>query len=270
MTRSVDRDLESLPEGGLREPFEQQHQDYATTETTCDCSYHLKTTLPCHHILFVRRLKNYQGQRCTINGSGVLVCVGTSIPSVTTKGVELNAFGRPLAGLTVNAGFMYDDATFPSGYTGFNPNDLRNPVAGTLIGETDMSGLQLVGVPKTKFTLSSEYSHAVGSLEAFVAGDAVHKSDLRLGYSADPEFVYPAHWNVGARLGLRAPGGAWSAEIFGRNLTNDHEPVTLFGGPSFLPPGAVPFLPNGQVNGVSGWMSPASLKLVGISVEARW
>jgi len=104
----------------------------------------------------------------------------------------------------------------------------------------------------------------------FVGADAVHKSDLLLGATADPRFVYPAHWTYGARFGVRGADERWSVSLFGRNLGNENEPVTLFGGPSFIPPGAVPFLPNGQINGVSGWMSPASLRQVGLSLQASW
>ena len=58
--------------------------------------------------------------------------------------------------------------------------------------------------------------------------------------------------------------------MFARNLGNEHEPATLFGGPSFVPPGIVPFIPNGQVNGISGWLAPTSLRQVGLSAEFRW
>jgi len=58
--------------------------------------------------------------------------------------------------------------------------------------------------------------------------------------------------------------------MFVRNLSNTHEPVTMFGGPSFTPPGADPTAPNGYVNGVSGWISPESLREVGMSVEAKF
>lgn len=220
--------------------------------------------------VFYTKVKDYQGQRCRINGVGVLVCLGESIPSVKSKGIELSAYGKLAEGLTVNAGFAYTDAKFPAGWTGYNPNDLRNPVPGTAIGQTSLGGLQIVGVPKTKFTLNGEYSHSLGMAEGFVGLDAVHKSVTRLAYSSDPRFVYPSHWTVGARAGIRGEDGKWSVEVFARNLGKEREPATLFGGPSFLPPGVVPFLPNGQVDGISGWTVPTSLRQVGLSAEVRF
>lgn len=220
--------------------------------------------------VFYTKVEDYQGQRCRVNGVGVLVCLGESIPSVKTKGVELTLFGRPVEGLNVNAGFVYNVAKFPAGWTGYNPNDLRDPVAGTTIGTTGLGNLQIVGVPKTKFTLSGDYEHALGALEGFVGFDAVHKSAMRLAYSGDARFMYPAHWSVGARLGVRSPDQKWSVELFARNLGKEREPVTLFGGPSFIPPGIVPFAPNGQVDGISGWTGQTTLRQVGLSAEVRF
>ncbi|MCC7462833.1 MAG: TonB-dependent receptor [Gammaproteobacteria bacterium] len=214
---------------------------------------------------FFTTVHDYQGQRCTINPVGALACIGESIPSVDTKGIELQLFGKPTDSLWLNAGFTYDKARFPSGWTGFDPSNLGN-------GTTQLGGLQLVNVPETKFNFSGEYGHGVGALEAYLGADTVYKSEMRMGYSADPRFVYPAHWTVGVRLGVRSPSRRFSAELFARNITNEHEPATAFGGPSFVPPGVIPFPPlsSGFVNGVSGWVTPASLRQVGLSVQGRW
>jgi iron complex outermembrane receptor protein len=219
---------------------------------------------------FYTKVRDYQGQRCRINGVGVLVCLGESIPSVKTKGIELDVFGRPAQGLTLNAGFIYNEAEFPDGWTGYNPNDLRDPVPGTLIGQTDLSGRQIVGVPKKKLTLATDYGRSFGAVEGFIGADAVYKSAMRLAYTGDDRFIYPAHWTVGAHLGIRSPDDHWRVELFGRNLGDEHEPATLFGGPAFVPPGVVPFLPNGAVSGISGWTVPTSLRQVGLSAEFRW
>ena len=214
--------------------------------------------------LFLTKVKNYQGQRCSINGLGVLTCNGESIPSVTSQGFELSLFGRPIPNLYLNAGYAYDDAKFPTGWTGFNPSDLTGATP------TNLGGLQLVGSPKSKFTFNSEFKQPIGTLESYIGGDFVYKSSVRLGYSGDPRFVYGAHGTVSLRGGLRGPGNMWSLELFARNLTQNREPATLFGGPSYLPPATVPFLPNGQVNGVSGWATAASRRQVGLSAEFRF
>jgi iron complex outermembrane receptor protein len=214
--------------------------------------------------VFYSRVHDYQGQSCSINPVGALVCIGQSVSQVTTKGVELNAFGKIFPGLTVNAGYIYDEAEYPNGYTGYDPNNL---VGGT----TDMSHLQLVGVPKNKVSLSGEYSFALAErAQGFFEADTVYKSAMRLGPTADPRFVFPQNWNTGLRLGARSPGDTWSVALFARNIGKDREPVTLFGGPSFTPPGANPLIPLGAINGVSGWTTANSLRQVGITINAKY
>jgi iron complex outermembrane receptor protein len=212
--------------------------------------------------VFSSRVRDYQGQRCFIAPVGALTCNGESIPAVTTKGAELDIFGRPAHGLTLSGGVIYDVAQYPSGWTGYDPNNLNG-------GTTDLSELQLVGVPKIKVTFSGEYTVPLPRFDLVVAADTVYKSALRLGPSADPRFVYPAHWTTGAHLGIQSHDSRRSASLYVRNLSNDHEPVTIFGGPSFtMPDPTVPT--NGYVNGISGWVSPASLRQVGLSVELQW
>jgi iron complex outermembrane recepter protein len=214
--------------------------------------------------IFYSRVHDYQGQACSLNPVGALVCVGQSVPQVITKGFELNAYGQLAPGLTVTAGYIYDVAKYPNGYTGYDPNNL---VGGT----TNLSNLQLVGVPKNKVSLSALYDFPLSeAIHGFVNADTVYKSAMRLGPTADPRFVYPGNWNTGLRIGVKSPTDTWSAAIFARNLGNDHEPVTLFGGPSFTPPGVNPAAPFGAVNGISGWQTVNSLRQVGITLEAKF
>jgi iron complex outermembrane receptor protein len=222
----------------------------------------LRDSLAIDLNVFSSRVRDYQGQNCFIAPIGALVCNGVSVPSVTTKGVELDLFGRPIRGLTLQAGAIYDVAQYPTGWTGYDPNNLNN-------GTTDLGGQQLVGVPKTKVTFSSQYTFHMGPVEGVFAADTVYKSALRLGPTADSRFVYPAHWTTGAHIGVQSPSSRWSVALFERNLGNEHEPVTMFGGPSFTPPGMDAAAPNGYVNGVSGWISPESLRQVGMSFEIR-
>jgi len=220
----------------------------------------LQDSLAIDFNIFSSRVQDYQGQSCFIAPIGALICNGVSVPSVTTKGAELDVFGRPARGLNLDAGVIYDIVQYPFGWTGYDPNNLNN-------GTTDLGDQQLVGVPKIKFTFSGQYTVSLGPVEGVVAADTVFKSAMRLGPTADPRFIYPAHWTTGAHLGIQSPTKSWSVALFVRNITNDHEPITLFGGPSFTPPGADPTAPNGYVNGVSGWVSPDSLRQVGLSVE---
>jgi iron complex outermembrane recepter protein len=213
--------------------------------------------------LFDTRDRNYQGQSCALSPAGVLACIPNSV-NVTTRGAEMSLNGRPLPRLLLTAGYIYDDATYPSSYRGLDPNNLTGATL-------SMGGLQLVGVPKNKFTFTGNYSVPLGgAVEVNLGSDVTYKSDIRLGYSPDPRFVFPSAWTVGAHLDLRARDDRWGVGLFARNLTNSHQPLTLFGGPAFIPPGVVPFLPTGAISGVSGWVGQQSLREVGLSADLRF
>jgi iron complex outermembrane receptor protein len=212
--------------------------------------------------LFDTQDRNYQGQSCGLSPVGVLACTPNSV-DVTTRGVEIGVNGRPVSQLQLTAGYIYDNATYPSGYRGFDPNNLTGATI-------SMAGLQLVGVPKNKLTFTGNYSIPLGIFTGNIGTDVTYKSQMRLGYSPDPRFVYPSQWNVGAHLDLRSSDDHWGIGLFARNLTNDHQPLTIFGGPAFIPPGVVPFLPMGAISGVSGWVGQQSLREVGISADLRF
>jgi iron complex outermembrane receptor protein len=212
--------------------------------------------------LFNTRDRNYQGQSCALSPVGVLACIPNSV-NVTTRGAELSFNGRPLPRLLLTAGYIYDDATYPSSYRGLDPNNLTGATL-------SMGGLQLVGVPKNKLTFTGNYSVPLGAVAVNFGTDVTYKSDIRLGYSPDPRFVFPSAWTVGAHFDLRASDDHWGVGIFARNLTNSHQPLTLFGGPAYIPPGAVPFLPTGAITGISGWVGQQSLREVGLSADLRF
>ena len=212
--------------------------------------------------LFDTRDENYQGQSCGLTPVGVLACTPNSV-NVTTRGAELSFNLRPIDRLQLTAGYIYDQATYPSSYRGLDPNNLTGATL-------SMGGLQLIGVPKSKLTFTGNYTVPLGPVAINVGTDVTYKSDIRLGYSPDPRFVFPSAWTVGAHLDLRSSDDHWGVGLFARDLNNSHQPITLFGGPAFIPPGVVPFLPTGAISGVSGWVGQQSLREVGISADLRF
>ncbi|MCY1673076.1 TonB-dependent receptor [Novosphingobium sp. SL115] len=170
---------------------------------------------------FWNRVKNFQTQSSVFNASGALISVTQNIDKVVSKGFELNAMGTVVPGLTVNAGYQFNDVRFPTGFVG---ND-----------GVSLSGKQFINAPKHKFTISTEYSAAVsGSLEAFINANLVYKSAVLLGQYGNDVFRYPGHELVNAGFGVRDAEGKWSASIFARNLTKEREPTAYlasdFGG----------------------------------------
>ena len=166
--------------------------------------------------VFYQDVKDFQGQQCTLNpATQALNCLALNIPSVISKGLELDVLGQPARNLRLNAGFIYNPVEYPSNWTGSDG--------------TDISHKQLALAPLYKLTLSSEYSVPFSAWEIFFSLNPVWKSKIRFNDSADPVYDYPQHWQVGATLGLRGVDNKWSLSLFGRNLTSEHEPTVIFG-----------------------------------------
>jgi iron complex outermembrane receptor protein len=168
--------------------------------------------------VFHTTLEDFQGNECYLSeATGELSCSVANIDDdIVSKGFEINFFGYPMYGLMFNAGYIYNIAEYPSGY----PSDDQEP--------QDLGGEQLINAPKHKFVISAEYTHSLtGILDAFYSIDATYKTERRLSNMADPFSIYPAHWMVGGRIGIRAQDN-WNVTLFARNLFGEAAPAQLW------------------------------------------
>ena len=190
--------------------------------------------------LFHDDVKGFQGQTCAFP-NGALQCTPSSIPHVLTQGVEFDAFGRPIPQLSVNASVLYDDARYPSGYVGSDGNNL--------------GGSSLVNATRLKFTLNGEYDWELANgQEVYLDDTTDYKSDVRLYPAAGKEYVFNAHFILGAKLGWRLPGRGLGVAVFVKNALDAHEPVQIY--------------PNNP--GDNFVLSPNSTRLVGVSLDAKF
>ncbi|HEV7691712.1 MAG TPA: TonB-dependent receptor [Hyphomonadaceae bacterium] len=196
--------------------------------------------------VFYSEIENYQGQLCTPNVPPPgLTCIPQNINGVVSKGAEINIFGRPMDHLTLTSGLIYNRAEYPGGFLGQDGSNL--------------AGEQLISAPEWKFTLGGEYEQPLtAGMTGFVAADTVYKSEIRFAASTDPNVTYDAHWILGGRIGVRSEDGAWTAALFGRNLTNEHEPILRF---QNFPEGAGNY---GQI------LTAQSFRLVGVSLDYKF
>ena len=143
----------------------------------------------------------------TFNGIAFVV---ESIDEAETYGVELDFFyATPIEGLDLTAGYAYTNTE----YTEVNTGD---PLVDALQGQ-DFSL-----VPDQTFTTQVIYSRPVfDTLLASASVDARWASEYNTGSDLDPEKVQDAFTTVNARLGLGRDDGAWSVELWGRNLTDE-------------------------------------------------
>jgi outer membrane receptor protein involved in Fe transport len=170
---------------------------------------------------FYTKIGNFQSQTSVFVGTA-LVSEPLNVPSVTSKGFELTVMGEVLPGLTINAGYQFNDVRFPK--TVLNAANVAVPYLGDdglYIGDT-----QFLFAPKHKFTISTEYATPVGtSLEVFFNANLIYKSEVLLAARTDPRYRYPAHEIVNLGFGFRHPDGNWSLSVFARNLTKEREPT---------------------------------------------
>ncbi len=201
---------------------------------------------------FYMKVQNYQGQVCITDPvTQLLGCTITNFDGVVTEGIEGNIFGRVSDNLTINTGLIWNKATYPK--TSTNAAGVVAPYLGP--DGSDLSGAQLVNAPEWKFTFSGEYSHPISNgLEAFFGADMVYKSRIRYAPSQDPLLSYPGNVVIGGQLGVRSSTDRWSANLFVRNLTDEHVPVLRQSG---FPYGA----------NYGEFLSTGSFRVVGISLE---
>ena len=202
---------------------------------------------------FYMKVQNYQGQVCITDPvTQLLGCTITNFDGVATKGIEANVFGRVSDNFTINTGLIWNKATYPK--TSTNNAGVVGPYLGP--DGSNLSGAQLVDAPVWKFTFSGEYSQPISNrMEAFIGADMVYKSRIRYAPSLDPLLSYPSNVVIGGQLGVRDPMGKWSANLFVRNLTDEHVPVLRQSG---FPYGA----------NYGEFLSTGSFRVVGISLEA--
>ncbi|UAK22869.1 TonB-dependent receptor [Sphingomonas nostoxanthinifaciens] len=196
---------------------------------------------------YYTKVQGYQAQQCTVVATtGVINCLTSNIDGVKTRGGEVNLFGRVFQGLSVNTGFIYTKATYPTSFIGTD---------GTNIG-----GSQLAYAPKYKFTFSGEYEHPITDrFKGFIAADAVWKSRVRYEANQIRDTTYLPHWVMGGRLGARTADDRFALAVFARNLFNVHEPLLMQSS-----------LPYNGADNVGAIYGPSSFRQVGLSVDAKF
>jgi iron complex outermembrane receptor protein len=193
--------------------------------------------------VFYEQVKNYQGQTCVVNNQGSYSCTPSNVSVVNTKGIELDVFGSPWTGMSINLSGILNPATYPAGYKGSDG--------------TDLGGQQLNFSSKTKATLSAEqYLPLTGTYGLVVGADAAYRSAQSQFVSANPALVVPAGTIVNARVGIRSDNN-WSVSFFARNIGKTAFPRQLY---------PTPF----QTGGYWQVFDQNSLRVVGLQAEAKF
>jgi len=190
---------------------------------------------------------------------------------MTTQGMSVSLFGRPLDALTVNLGAIYTDATYGAGYF-VTCGQLQTaaqgclPVfnsAGVQIGTADdADGNRIIGAPEWKVTANVEYAKGFSNrLEAFVQADAVYTSRVNFSAAYDPIASTTRQPSLAARLGLRNADQRYGVSLFVRNLFDTYQPVVRFETPTAAQ--------QGDPHSYSQISGAESRRVIGLSFDAR-
>jgi iron complex outermembrane recepter protein len=204
--------------------------DYVKPEYPEDYQLGLKTTLfgglfAANAALFHTTIKDFQAS--VFNGQASFT--PTNVPSVVTKGIELDLLGFLSENLMFNAGLLYNSATYPKGYKAACTQ--VNAHCPDTDPETvqDIGGRQLVVAPKWKVTFSPEYSFDLPwTTRGFISGDAVYRSAMHFSASRDTRTEIGDRTTIGMRVGMRGAEDNWEVSLFARNLTDERNPAFLF------------------------------------------
>ncbi len=176
--------------------------------------------------IFHQTFENFQLN--TFTGISFVV---TEVPEVVSQGAELDFFLRtPIDGLTISGGAAYTLAEYnknlgsagqPNTFLGRNPNLYFLP------------GNQLTSAPVWTFGSAINYERSIFSDNAMFKAyvDFRHSSDYLTGSNLDPRKNQSAITLVNGRLAVSTKDERWTAEVWGRNLTDKRYAQITFDAP---------------------------------------
>ena len=140
-----------------------------------------------------------------------------------SDGVQFNFMARPLAGLSLDGGFLYNHAVYGDFLAACTP-DFCN-------GAVNVKGQQLANAPRWSANLNGEYDHELtagydGYLSANVSFRGATSSD-----PPDPKEQIASYAIVNGRLGVRTQDGRYGVAIFARNLFDNRFTSIIFPDP---------------------------------------
>lgn len=141
-----------------------------------------------------------------------------NIPKSEIYGFEFNMVARPADGLRLSAGLTHVRSKVRA--DPLAPSEPRGPFGNltTYVGE------QFPNTPKWQAIADAEYKFPLnnGGLMGMVGTSVNHRSGSPAQFGEDPLFVLPSYTLLDLRAGVETEDGRWSAQIWGRNITNDY------------------------------------------------
>ena len=136
-------------------------------------------------------------------------------PGVRSKGIEIEAFLRPVRYVSVNMGLTYVDTLYRRNLVGTGGRPL-SPVL------FQLPGRGVSNAPRYVATAGVSWTPPIGSsgMSALVYLDARLQSDTNTGSDLDVEKIQDGFAIFNGRVGLYGPERRWGIELWGQNLLN--------------------------------------------------
>ncbi len=181
--------------------------------------------------LFRTDVKDFQAQTVATGGT-VSQFVFTNADELKFRGAQVNLYARPVDGLNLNAGLLYNRARYGDFIVACNAPYLDGCVTGAAGSQINAQGRQLANAPRWKLTVGGGYEAPVSNvLKAFVDASLAYRSKAPTSATPDPNLVIGGYSLVDGRVGIRAVDDKWSIALFARNLFDKRAPTLIFRDP---------------------------------------
>jgi len=153
-------------------------------------------------------------------------CTGGTKSGVSSKGLEIEAFIRPINYVSVNMGLTFTNTRYGRNLVG--AGGVAFP--GALF---QLSGARLSNSSEFVATTSFSWTPPLGGggLSGLVYVDGRLQSDTNTGSDLDVEKTQDAFAVFNARLGIRGPEQKWAIEVWAQNVLNEKFQQVSFDAP---------------------------------------
>jgi iron complex outermembrane recepter protein len=160
-------------------------------------------------------------------------CTGGTKSGITSKGLEIEAFLRPVRNVGVNLGLTYTNTRYGNDLVGAG----GTPLPAALF---QLPGSRLSNSSEYVATASFSWTPPLGNsgLSGLFYVDGRLQSDTNTGSDLDVEKVQDAFAVANARIGIRGAEQRWALEFWANNLFNEEFQQVSFDAP--LQGGSIP------------------------------
>jgi len=170
---------------------------------------------------FHTKFNDLQGQGAVVNGN-VTTFILTSAGSAITQGLEVDFTAKPTPNLLLNGGFAWIDATFDE-FPDSQCYPGQTAALGCINGLQDLSGKDIPNSPDFKFSLQARYDIELeGPVDMYFNLGYRWQDDSEGSQDQNPRLVRQSYDVVDLVVGLDADNGKWGAQLFAKNLLDNH------------------------------------------------